>query len=321
MIWKLGRWKRSKTLNSFLKMAKPDVIYLPIYASPYMCDIQQFIVNKLNIPTVGHISDDLYSYPPEISLLAKAYRANLRKKLRRLIDRCSYLEVFAENMKEEYSEIFDKPCYLIGKGVQADCIESLETQFPAEQSLHFVYTGNIGDDRYKALAHIGQAMSKIFKNKEAVLDIYSTTPLTNEMRDTLNQHDCVKFHGGISKEQVLRVQQAADFLVHVEGFSDKAVFSAKMSFSTKIIDYMMTGKPILAYGPQAVNSIQVLKKNDVCLTAVSQEELESLFKCIDNGCVDYEVFTSNTKTYLMMYRDIKSIQSGIYKRMKMLIEE
>lgn len=35
----------------------------------------------------------------------------------------------------------------------------------------------------------------------------------------------------------------------------KAIFSAKMSFSTKIIDYMMIGKTIVAYGPLEVNSI------------------------------------------------------------------
>ena len=34
LIWKLGRWKKSKILNDFIKSVNPDVIYLPIYSSP-----------------------------------------------------------------------------------------------------------------------------------------------------------------------------------------------------------------------------------------------------------------------------------------------
>ena len=320
IIWRFGRWKKSKTLNEFLEEVKPDLIYLPIYASPYMCQVQRYIVQKLKVPVVGHISDDVYGYPPKSSLLAKWYRARLRKKLRKLIQYCSYLEVFAENMKNEYEKTFGKPCYLIGKGIQADEIAKIRTNEPQGQPLHFVYTGNIGDDRYKALASIGQEMSDVFHEK-AVLDIYSATPLTEEMKETLNQSDYVKFHGAISREEVARVQQDADFLVHVEGFSKAAIFSAKMSFSTKIIDYMMMSKPILAFGPQEVNSIQVLKANGLGLTAVSKKELsDALYKILENR-VDYQKETEQKKEYLTKYRNIASIQAGIYNRMKNLVEK
>ncbi len=320
MIWRLGRWKKSKTLNDFLDEVKPDIIYLPIYASPYMCQVQRYIVKKLKVPVVGHISDDVYGYPPKSSLLARWYRARLRKKLRKLIQYCSYLEVFAENMKNEYEKTFGKPCYLIGKGILADEIAKIRTNEPQGQPLRFVYTGNIGDDRHKALACIGQEMSNVFQEK-AVLDIYSATPLTEEMKETLNQSDCVKFHGAISREEVARVQQDADFLVHVEGFSKAAIFSAKMSFSTKIIDYMMMSKPILAFGPQEVNSIQVLKEYGVGLTAVSQEELRSILQSVLEKRVDYKEKTERIREYLIKYRDITKIQADIYSRIKNLVKK
>lgn len=320
MIWKLGRWKKSKTLKAFLDEVKPDIIYLPIYASPYMCQVQRYIVQKLKVPVVGHISDDVYGYPPNSSLLAKWYRVRLRKKLRKLIQYCSYLEVFAANMKNEYEKTFGKPCYLIGKGIQADEIAKIRTNEPQGQPLHFVYTGNIGDDRYKALACIGQEMSDVFHEK-VVLDIYSATPLTEEMKETLNQSDCVKIHGAISREEVAGVQQDADFLVHVEGFSKSAIFSAKMSFSTKIIDYMMMSKPILAFGPREVNSIQVLKENEIGFTAVSQEELKSILQGVLEKRIDYKEKTERIREYLIRYRDIAKIQADIYDRIKKLVKK
>lgn len=320
MIWKFGRWKKSKTLNDFLKEAQPDMVYLPIYASPYMCDLQRYIVKKLKVPVVGHISDDVYGYPPKSSLLAKWYRARLRKKLRKLIEHCSYLEVFAENMKNEYSKIFNKPCYLIGKGIQTEKIETLKVHIPQGKPLRFVYTGNIGAERYKALADIGKAIEEAFKTGDAILDVYSATPLTKEMEKAFNQCDRLKFHGSIDRDSVMQVQNRADFLVHVEGFSQKAIFAAGMSFSTKILDYMMTAKPILAFGPQEVNSIQVLKENQIGLTAVSQEELKHLLGAIVNNNVDYKKLTTKTKEYLSKNRNITKIQEEIFNRMKKLVE-
>ena len=320
LIWKLGRWKKSKTLNAFLEEIKPDVIYLPIYAAPYMCDIQMHIIKKLKVPVVGHISDDVYGYPPNASLLATWYRSGLRRKLKKLIGCCSYLEVFAENMKNEYSKIFDKPCYLIGKGIRIDNVEKIAINISHGDPLHFVYTGNIGDDRYNALVAIGKAIDECFAENKAVLDIYSTTPLTDEMKKAMCQCSCLKYHGGISKEEVLRVQETADFLVHVEGFSEQAVFSSKMSFSTKIIDYMIASKPILAFGPQEVNSIQVLKENNIGLTAVSQENLNKIMNNIAVNSVDYVKLTENVKQYLFNNRNIVEIQKDIYNRLNKLVK-
>lgn len=321
MIWKLGRWKRSRALNAFLAEVRPDVVYLPIYASPYMCDIQRFIVNKSAVPVVGHISDDVFGFPPKTSLLGRWYRTVLRKKIKKLIAECSYLEVFAQNMKEEYSQKFDKPCHLIGKGVPGEIIDTIKIDAPGKKQLHFVYTGNIGDDRYRALVDIGETISEVFTAQEAVLDIYSTTSLTDEMKALIFGCDAIKFHGGISREEVEKVQQDADFLVHVEGFSERAIFSARMSFSTKIIDYMLMAKPILAFGPDEVNSIQTLKNHRVGLTASSMSELHDIMEELAKGSVDYEGLTSSVKDYLTKYRNIKEIQAGIYQRLDELVNK
>lgn len=318
-IWKLGRWKKSRVLNAFLEEIRPDVVYLPIYASPYMCDIQRFIVKKMAVPVVGHISDDVFGIPPKMSLLGKWYRAVLRKKLEKLIAECAYLEVFAQNMKQEYSKAFAKPCYLIGKGIAGELIDTIKIYAPEKKQLHFVYTGNIGDDRHRALVDIGKTISEVFEPQGAVLDIYSKTPLTEEMKTLVFGCDAIKFHGGISREEVERIQQDADFLVHVEGFSDRAIFSARMSFSTKIIDYMLMAKPILAYGPEEVNSIQTLKNHGTGFTATSISELRRIMEKLAKGNFDCEVLTSSVKDYLTKHRNIKEIQAGIYQRLDELV--
>ena len=318
-IWKLGTWKRSKTLNAFLEELKPDVIYLPIYAAPYMCDIQSYIIDKLGVSVVGHISDDVYGYPPKTSIVEKWYRDGLRKKLRNLISRCSYLEVFAQNMKTEYEELFNIPCFLIGKGVREEEIPCVENLDGHKESLTFVYTGNLGSERYKVLAKIGDALEAL-QSKNAVLDIYSATELDENMEKAFAACPKICFKGAISKEEVDKVQRKADFLVHVESFSEQAIFSAKMSFSTKIIDYMMAGKPIFAVGPEEVNSITVLQEKELAVVAASIDGIETALKDAFENKEKIATVLKNVENYLHKERVITNIQSGIKERLTKLIQ-
>lgn len=319
IIWKIGRWKNSKTLNAFLDAVNLDVIYLPIYASPYMCDVQRYIVDKLNVPVVAHISDDIYSMNPGDSRLARLYRKYLRKKIRALLSRCSYIEVFAETMKEEYEKIFGKPCYVIGKGINVSDLSPIRYE-KKEDDVSFVYTGNIGDDRYRSLYYIGKALDECRGDKSVSLNIYSATPLSDEMQRLFDSSPSIKFHGAVSRSEVEEIQRNADYLVHVEGFSEEAIFATKMSFSTKIIDYLVSGKPMLAVGPYEVNSIKVLKDEGVAVVATTEEEIKSVVSGILNCTVDLDSLAQNVEKYLVEKRDIKKIQAGIKSRLDKLVE-
>ncbi len=322
ILWKLGHWKKSKSLNDFIKEVNPDILYLPIYATWYLCDIQEYVIKKCNVPIVGHISDDLYSYPRGYvySPVFWFYRLILRKKLRKLIRKCSYLEVFAKNMQEEYSKIFNKPCYLIGKGVEPNDIIKGDNKKDLNESINFVYTGNIGSDRYKSLYLIGKALDNLQNIKKAKLIIYSATSLNKKMKKTFAKCKSIEFMGSVSGDKIKDIQQNADFLVHVESFSKKAIFETKMSLSTKIIDYLCLGKPVLAVGPTIVNSISFLRDNNLSITATTEKEVEKQILNIFNCNIDYSLLYDNVYNYLIENRDINKIQKEIYSRLENLKE-
>lgn len=313
LIWTLGAWRKDAALRTFLDEAKPDVIYLPLYSSCYMCDVQQYIVDALSVPVVGHISDDLFAVSPDSPLLVRHYAHRVAKKLRRLIERCSYLEVFAENMQRQYAEIFHKPVYLIGKGV--DLRDIPKTPHPnAQHEKHFIYTGNIGTERWRSLLLIGKAL-----NGQAVLDIYSATVLTDEMKADFAQCSAIRFHGAVSADAIPGIQKNGDALVHVEGFSPAAIAATRMSFSTKLIDYMMAGKPIFAVGDQEINSIAVLKKYGLAVVATSVDEIKARVNEFLSGGINMEQLGANVAEYLVNYRDIRKIQKGMHERMRGLV--
>lgn len=317
ILWKLGRWKNAKSLLNFLEEIKPDVLYLPIYANWFLCDIDRYFIKKLNIPVAGHISDDVYSYPKGYwySPIFWIYRTVLRRKIRFLIKKCAYLDVFAQNMKEEYARIFQKPCYLTGKGVRPNEIERDTQRNLKKDELIFTYTGNIGSERYVALAKIGQALDTLRDTQKATLRIYSPTAMTPKMEQTLTAAKSIRLMGAVSPQEVAKIQRQSDFLVHVESFSHKAIFETKMSLSTKIIDYLCTGKPVFAVGPQEVNSIYFLKDNGLAITATKEAEIRKQLLNIFTGEVDLDAVDEQVYTYLCEQRDLRKIQKQIQDRM------
>ncbi len=321
LIWKMGHWKSSKTLKAFLCDFKPDVVYLPIYASPYMCDIQQYIIKKLGVPVVGHISDDVYNIPPNLSFLGRQYRLHLQKKLKKLISACEYLEVFAQNMADEYSKEFNIPCFLIGKGVSKEAIDSVPPLKEIKgEPLKIIYTGNISQDRYTILHLLGTTMDAHFKGK-AVLDVYTQSLLPENMLKELEAIESICLKGAVSSDEVVKIQQSADFLLHAEGFSDKSIFETKMSFSTKIIDYMLSGVPILAAGPAEVNSVAVLQNFDLAVVMSNPETVKSVLNDLLSGNIDFQKKRENIMDYLKTYRDLDTVQNSIYTRLSDVINK
>jgi len=320
LIWKAGRWN-DNGLEDFVRSIKPNVLYLPIYRSGYMCDVQQHVIKMTNCPVVCHITDDVYSYPPKplSHPLKTMYYAWMRKKIKNIIQKSEYGEVFAQNMADEYSALFGKKFFVIGKGVDVDKLEK-NTAWFSDDCITFVYTGNYGGERGPQLINLANAIAENFEPGKAEFRIYSTTSPDDWTDAQLAATGIVKLCGGVSHEEVINIQRSADYLVHVEGFSDKAIIETRMSFSTKLIDYMLAQRPILALGPDEVNSIQILRKNRIAMVASSNDELESVIKQISRNSCDSAELIKRATGYIKTNRDIKKIQSGIQHRLSTIVK-
>ena len=69
-------------------------------------------------------------------------------------------------------------------------------------------------------------------------------------------------------------QAEADLLVHVEPTGLAHRWESRLSFSTKLIDYMQSYRPILAYGLLEQASLAHLKAKDAAFVATNEAELE-----------------------------------------------
>ena len=121
---------------------------------------------------------------------------------------------------------------------------------------------------------IADALEVINQNAvKAQLRIDTATPMTDQMSKALNRGQSSLVMGCVPASQVAQIQRDADILVHVEALDLKNKLAVRQSFSTKIVDYLNSARPILAVGPKDVASIDHLIRNACAITADSREEL------------------------------------------------
>lgn len=272
LVWKLGKWK-TKELNEFIDNCQADVLFMPIYPTVYMGRLQKYVMKRTGKPVVSYLADDNYTFKAvsknPISLI---HRAWLRKYVKYIVKNSEKLLVIAPKQKEEYDRIFGVSSEVLTKGIDF-------SEFPYEKKelcnpIKMVYTGKLIIGRWKSLSQIAEALGEINKNEVKIeLDIYTTDSLTPEQQVALNRNGC-SVKGALTLSEVQEVQKQADILVFVESLDKKYKNAARLSFSTKITDYLRSGKCIFAIGDKEIAPIDYFNRYDSAITATSYDEIK-----------------------------------------------
>lgn len=316
ILWSVSPWKNKK-LDDYLKEISPDIVFMPVFGCWYPHKVLKYILKRTGAKLVLFHADDNYSLRQfSLSLIYWLYRYNLRRWVGKSVKLSSINYAISEVQKNEYSKALKKEFEILYKGYEfADMPVSGEVHNP----IKLVFTGNISSGRYKQLAAIGEAISKInTEERKLELDIYTLTPMTSKMKTMLNIDGAVNLKGGVSADEIYQIQKNADILVHVESFDLKNRFAVHQSFSTKIVDYLHQAKCIFAVGPKDVASIDYLLKNDAAIVATTAEEIEkNLIELCNNTALIHEFEKKGWECGKRNHR-IEIIQQKLKNDFKML---
>ena len=281
LVWKFGRWK-TKELDEFIENYDADVLFLPVYPTIYMCRIQKYIMKKTGKPAVTYLADDNYTYKSvSKNPLSLMHRFFLRRYVKYIVRESKQLMVIAPKQKEEYDKTFGKNSVVLTKGIDFTNLECKPKQ--VSDPIKMVYTGKLIIGRDRSISLIADALAEINKYQTLIeLDIYTTDTLSKKQQMALNRNGC-SVKGALALDEVQAVQKAADILVFVEGLENKYKNIARLSFSTKITDYLKSGKCIFAIGDKEIAPIDYFNRYDSAITASSYDEVcKKLTEIIDN---------------------------------------
>ena len=282
IVWKFGHWK-TPALKKFVLDFNPDIIFIPIYPVAYMGRIQRYIAKLTGKPTVCYLADDNYSYDSCQNLCTYIHRFWLRHHVGPIARNCKDMFVIVEKEKEDTDRRFGTDSKILTKSIDFNGRTYVHRQL--NNPLRFIYTGSMIIGRDRTLALVSDAINEVNRQKgevKAEMFIYSQTEPCDRILRRINigaSHFC----GRISRDEVLKVQQEADVVIFAEALDGKEANVAKLSFSTKITDYISNGKCVLAIGRDYIAPIDYFQRNDAAIIAHSPEEIVTqVNRIVDN---------------------------------------
>lgn len=100
----------------------------------------------------------------------------------------------------------------------------------------------------------------------------------------------------LDKDGLKAAMNQSNILVFVESFDNGQIEKTRLSFSTKIPEYLSVGKPILAIGPEGIGAMDCLQEAAAC--AYSKEDIYNCLKnLLENENMQYMMAEKAKKAY------------------------
>lgn len=280
LLWKLGRWN-SKELNRYLKNFNPDIVVYPYEGYIHFNRIVRHVIKVTGAKSIGYFWDDNFSYKQyPFNFGFYFYRFFQKADIKKTLTYSDVNFAISPKTKKEVDHVFGIKSILLTKPIfnLPDAYTNYIVNFP----IRILYTGNLGIGRMSSINLLVQAL-KIVNNEKLyfILDVYTNTMLSDEEKDYYNEN--TKFHDSISQDEVLKKQKEHDLLLFVESLEKKYKNVARLSFSTKLTDYLSSGKCIFAIGSNDIAPIEYLTAENAAIVSSSLGEIITNLKRIINN--------------------------------------
>jgi glycosyltransferase involved in cell wall biosynthesis len=183
----------------------------------------------------------------------------------------------ADHYKAEYGADY---------AVLMNCVDFPESRtnvaYKEKNIIKFVYAGGMPIGRHEQLIEVQNSILSF--NSEhttisATLIIYTSNRDRNSY-SMLFDSKITEFRDYVPHENVGKVYEEADVLIYTESFEKSMVEYTKYSMSTKIPEYMSSGKPILCYAPETIAVYEYIKAEQTGICAKNKTDLNEAVKVL-----------------------------------------
>ena len=284
ILWKLGKW-RTPELDEFLDGFQPDIILHSMDGYIHLNRIIEYAVKRTGAKAIGYIWDDNFTYKQSSALGYKIYRFFQRRSLKKLAKLTSEFFAISPFTKKEADAFFGINCHLLTKPLLQ---EPVAQKYSGNHPIRMVYTGSLIIGRDRSLLRISEALKEVNRGQIRItLDVYTQTLLPDETLAQIQSESC-RVHKPIPQAEALQKQNEADVLLFLEDIDGKDAKAARLSFSTKITDYLSTGKCIFAVGNRDTAPMQYFIENKAAIVCCLVDEIANNLKllCGDTRLLD-----------------------------------
>lgn len=235
-----------------------------------------------NIPITVHVMDSWYRTVYSDCFVAKKILFfYLKKALTRGQVHFSSSEPIADGLREIFPgvvwEILPNPI---------DCSESvnLEKPYPSKNKneIRLLYAGSISLNRWKSLASIQTWINEFAEigGRRVLFDIYIPPTMMQSQEALILKNKGAIVRPYVSKSELSTLYNSHDVLILVESFDKQLECFTRDSFSTKVPEYLFSGKQIIAYMPKDFYTAHLLESERMGFVCSNADEF---YNCLTSA--------------------------------------
>ena len=269
VIWTVGGFK-THALKTFIDDFRPDIVFFQSSGGVFAFSLTRWICKSYNIPLIMQTTDDYVTGFATLDLFFWIQHVRLNSAYRWAVNYSTCIVAIGEKMANEYKDRFGGN-YLVAMNSVPEI--DLPKYTGGNDTVYFVYAGNLGLNRWKILVLIASCLEELRREEglKGHLSIYSLIEPNPDELILMNQSGCSSYEGSLNTQELNEVKSRSDVLVHVEAFDKKNMHITRLSISTKIPEYLASGRCIFAVGPNDVASMQYLEDYDLGVTVMTAD--------------------------------------------------
>lgn len=270
-LWSLNLWK-TKGLSDFVMDFDPDVVWLDGSTNIFLDRLYLYVLKKTGKPGLLYLMDDNYTYKSMVGFSPIYYTCH-RFTMRGLVNRSKRVLTISHKMKKEFDKLFGINSTIITKGIDYSHTDYLLPR--VHNPIRLLYMGQIIYGRDYTLALVIKALDEINENGIKIkLSVYTKNVIPNYLKEVVKNSKSVSFEEVVPYSKVPDIMAENDVLLFMESLNPKYNRDARLSFSTKITDYLASTKCIFAVGPYDCAPIEYFEEEDCAITAHNYEEVK-----------------------------------------------
>ena len=267
-LWKTKLWQ-TRSLKQWIDTVDPDIIFAVLGRQNFLYDITKFICNYKKIPFAVFYTDD-YILHSKLSVINKKW---MLKNYNWAISNASCCFCIGELMSKEYSTNFNRVFYPIMNSIVIPSYYKKDNNLSS--NVEMSYFGSLSLNRWSMILRIG----KILGNKVRI-NIYTSSIITKHMMDAIDNSNII-IQGFVGEKDIQMKMRESDILLHVESDDEHTKLITSLSVSTKIPEYLSSGRMVVGYGPNDIASMRLLEDNKIGLVLKSTDNVDTIMSKIE----------------------------------------
>jgi hypothetical protein len=260
----------------------PDVIlYRPVSNNLDLHRLAMELISSLKIPYSIWLMDDwITRLKHQDPTLGKVINEQIKNLLQHANSRFAISEAMAGVFGSRYGVNFD--VFHNGIDTEKDYFNKYKYQndIKSTSKTSIRYSGGLSEDmNLKSLIDVALAINKLPKSLDIKFEIRCQKHCYKLALETFKNYEFVTI--SLTNDDIGDYYNwigAADILLICNNFDDTSKRYIRYSFANKIPEYLMAGKPIIAYGPDGLETMDYLDKiksinrlRDQCIIELSKK--------------------------------------------------